>query len=321
MLASADERNERTLAVNEKQKNILKMIKSVCLFKLNFLLVLCVFSLTQFSEEGYAQYLSGPVSSALGGAGIAANEEAEQLLFNPATLVHTKDLSIGAFFSDGYREKNEHDKFTGSTITDNTSDSGVAGGVGFFKRRRTFDVLPTLDEVYAQVSLAKPVYKFLALGLSIEHYRQDVVGGDEYRQTELSMGALYNPSPKFAVGFVVKNLRGRDEDVPALLQLKDELGVGINYILMETFRARFDVVQQTQLNPDQDRVYKAGIESFIDAFLVLRMGYQINELEDRNYYSLGFGFTGPRLKIDYSYQQNEDYTKGAMHSVDFRLPL
>ncbi|MEK6556066.1 MAG: hypothetical protein AABZ31_12550, partial [Bdellovibrionota bacterium] len=66
---------------------------------------------------------------------------------------------------------------------------------------------------------------------------------------------------------------------------------------------------------------KAGIESFIDAFLVLRMGYQINELEDRNYYSLGFGFTGPRLKIDYSYQQNEDYTKGAMHSVDFRLPL
>jgi hypothetical protein len=320
-LASAGETEERTLAVNEKQKNILKMIKSSCLYKVIFLFVLYLFSVTQFSSLGYAQNPTGPVSSALGGAGIAANDEGEQILHNPGVLAHAKDLVLGAFFSDGYRGENEHDKFIGGTITDNTSESGIAGGFSFFKRRRTFNAAPTLDEIYGQISLAKPIYKFLSGGITFDHLRQQEVGGEKYTQTDITLGFLLNPTPELGVGFVAKNLLGRDEDVPAYLQLKDELGVGVNYLFMKTFRGRLDIVRQTESNPDSKMVFKGGLESFVDAFLVLRMGYQANELEDRNYYSLGFGFTGPRLKIDYSYVQTEDFSGGAMHSVDFRLPF
>lgn len=297
------------------------MIKSSCLFFNGFLFFLVTLSVTQFPSEGYAQYLTGPVSSALGGAGVAANEEAEQFLYNPGALTHSKSLSLGSFFSDGDRGENEHDKFTATTVTDNTSDAGIAGGFAFVRREREFDVLPTREEIFGQFALAAPIYQFLSAGISVEHYRQDEVGGSDYNQTDITVGALYNPNARLGVGLVFRNLLGRDDEVPAHLQLQDQIIVGVNYIFMRQFRGRFDVVEQVSANPEKNRVYKGGIESYVDAFLVLRAGYQVNELEDRNYYSLGIGFTGPRLKIDYSYVKNEDFSGGAMHSVDFRLPL
>lgn len=284
-------------------------------------LVFLFLIVTYFSEAGYSQYFAGPVSSALGGAGLAANDEAEQLLFNPSVLTHAKDLAVGYYFADGYRDKNEHDNFYGLTVTDNASETGIAGGAALFKRRRTFDRQNSRDEIVGQFSVAKNIIKHISAGLTLEHYRTDIEGADKHKQTDLTLGFLANPNPELGLGLVLRNLLKQKKSVPESIRLNDEIGIGVNYIFMPQFRGRFDVVQQAQNNPDHERTYKLGFESFIDAFFVLRFGYQINDLDDRNNYSVGFGFTGPRLKIDYSFVQNEDYSKGAMHSVDFRLPF
>lgn len=286
-----------------------------------FLFLVSLVIVTQFCESAYAQYLSGPVSQALGGAGLAANDEGEQLLLNPAVLVHSRGAAVGYFYSDGYRGKNEHDTFYGATASDNTEDVLIAGGVAGFKRRRTFDNFSTIDELNGQISFAGTLFKQVSMGATIEYLQQDAIGDKKYTQWDASVGLLLNPTPEFAVGFIARNLAPTDTDIPAPIRQRDELGLGAHYIVLEKFRFRLDVFKPMQLNPEKDYIFKGGAESLIDAYLAVRIGFQNDGVSDRHLYSAGFGFVGPRLKIDYSFVKNSDYSGGAMHSVDFRLPF
>ncbi len=286
-----------------------------------FLIFISLIIVTQYSPFTYAQYLSGPVSQSLGGAGLAANDEAEQLLLNPAVLVHSHGAAVGYYYSDGYKGKNEHDSFYGATATDNTEDVFISGGVAAFKRRRTFDNFSTLDEIDGQISFAKSLFRQISLGATIEYLQQDAVGGEKYTQVDATLGLLWNPLPVFAVGFVARNLAPTDTDIPEPIRQRDELGVGIHYIALDFFRFRLDIIRPMQLNPEKDYIFKGGIESLVDAYLAIRIGVQNDGISDRHIYSAGFGFVGPRLKIDYSYVKNAEYSGGAMHSVDFRLPF
>jgi hypothetical protein len=265
--------------------------------------------------------VTGPVASALGGAGLGANDEGDQNFLNPASLVHLKNMSVGYIYSDGYRAKNEHDRFYGFTIADNSPDVFISGAFSYIDRRRTFDAFNTLNEKYFEVSFARQLVKQFSFGFSIFHLNQEAVGLETFKQTNGRLGLFYNPNPKLGVGFLASNLGSTDNEVISPLRLRDELGIGANYILMKQFRFRGDVYQQTQDNPGGKMRWGAGFESFVDAFLVVRAGYQSDALADRDYMTLGFGLTGPRLKIDYSYQKNVDDNRGGMHSVDFRMPL
>lgn len=283
--------------------------------------LICLISVTQFSSHAYAQYLSGPVSQALGGSGLAANDEAEQFLLNPAALVHSKDAAIGYFYSDGYRDKNEHDNFYGVTLSDNSEDVLVAGGAAFFKRRRTFDNFSTLDELKGQFSFAKVLYKHISVGLSVDYLQSDADGDKKYKQWDGTIGILYNPNPDLAFAAIFRNLAPTDKDIPAPIRNVDEIGLGVHYILLGNFRGRLDVLQPQQLNPEKDYIVRGGLESLLDAYMAVRLGFENNGVTDRHSLSAGIGMVGPRLKIDYSYVKNTDYNGGGMHSVDFRLPF
>ena len=104
-------------------------------------------------------------------------------------------------------------------------------------------------------------------------------------------------------------------------RLRDRLTLGVNYVVIEKVRARLDFSQQMESNPDHKLDVRAGLESFMDAFFVLRLGFESEQLTGRKYYSVGIGFTGPALRVDYAYRQNGDFSGGALHSVDFRLPF
>jgi hypothetical protein len=261
------------------------------------------------------------VSSAVGGAGLGANDEADQNFLNPATLVQLKSMSVGYLYSDGYRAKDEHDRVYGITVADDSEDVSFAGGFTYLNRRRTFKSFNTINETYIEADIAGTVYKHLSWGLGIFHLRQDALGDELYKQTDARLGLFLNPSANLGIGLIANNIGATHDDVVLPLRLKDELGLGAYYIFMKEFRLRADVYRQTQYNPGGKMRFGGGFESMIDAFFVVRAGYLQDDLLDRKYYTLGFGFTGPRLKIDYSYQQNIDDSFAGMHSVDFRMPL
>lgn len=285
------------------------------------LIIVVTIIVTHFLSIAYAQNLTGPVAGALGGTGVAANDEGEQIFLNPATVAHAKNLSVGYFYQGGYTGTQSRDEWWGVSVTDNSEDIYFAGSALYAVRRRTFEGGFAFDETRMEFSIASIVVKHLAIGGSLYRLERQPDGDKKYELWDFSLGALFNPDPNYAIGAVYKNLSKQSESIPALIELKDYFSIGGYTILMRQFRGRLDLGRQMQRNPDGKIDFSLGFESFIDAYLVFRFGYQDLALSDESYYSTGFGFIGPRLKIDYALRQNVDDSDGTMHSVDFRLPF
>lgn len=261
------------------------------------------------------------MSSSLGGAGRASVDDGEQALLNPALVVHGSPFTSELIYIDGYSDKNEHDNIKAVGLTDNTEELVAAGGYYFAQRRRTFNSSQTLEENYHQFSLGRFVVDHLAVGLAVTYLDTKAIGGSSHKQLDGHLGAHYNPQPDLGFGLVFYNIIGRDEGIPSHLQNQDSVFIGVNYLLLTMFHVRFDFGQQLSQNPEAKRRYQLGIESKAGAFLVTRIGYDKDDLLQRDFYSIGLGFDGPKIKFDYFYRYNPDYSEGAMHGVDLRLPF
>lgn len=277
--------------------------------------------ITHISHFGHAQFVTGPVSMGAGSAGRAANDEGEQVFLNPALVSHAKGFALGYFYVDGYSAKDEHDKWVGVTVIDNTDDVLVPGGFTYVQRKRTFVGQRPVSERFFQLSLSSPILSGLTAGLAAHHLSQDVDQTDKYKHWNTDVGLHYNPTPDLGLAFVGYNLLDGDRDAPRFYRPLTKLAVGANYIFMPRFRGRLDVSRAIEANPKDRYKVQAGIESLLDAFLVFRVGYEEDGLLNRSHLSLGLGLAGPRVQMDYSFKKNLDNSRGALHGVDFRLPF
>ncbi len=278
-------------------------------------------SLTYFCQSGHAQYLTGPVANGLGGAGRAAVDEGEQILLNPATIVHATPMSSSLFYQDGYAEKNEHDTALGLTIVDNTEDLFLSGGYAFVKRRRTFENFNSRDENYHQLSFGRFVSSHFSVGAALTYLETDVTDGESYKQWDGHVGLHYNPKPNLGLAALFYNLSPRKDSIPAEIQNYNNIVLAAHYLFMPMMRLRLDVGMQQVYNPDHNVHIQFGAESRISQFSAIRFGVDNDQLLDRTYYTVGLGFDGPRLKLDYFYRKNQDFNQGALHGVDMRLPF
>jgi hypothetical protein len=277
--------------------------------------------LTHIGTNAQAESPEGPVAGAVGGAGVAANDQGEQILMNPAALSHSAGMVTSYFYRDGYVAPSERDHWAGFTLVDNGDDVYFAGGFLYTKSARSFLSLADYKEERLQISFSHFIYRQVSLGGSIYRLDRQVEGDRDYVFWDGEVGLLWNPLPNFAMGAVMRNVGRHGEKAPAHVIPYGRAILGLNYLFMPQFRLRADIERQTEENPEGKNIYRMGLESFVDAYLVIRLGTEVDEPADRDYFTAGFGFTGPRLRIDYAYKKNTDFSGGALHSVDFRLPF
>ena len=55
---------------------------------------------------------------------------------------------------------------------------------------------------------------------------------------------------------------------------------------------------------------------FANKYNILRLGAKIDDFQKPNFATLGWGFNGPRLRLNYSFEKPLKQSNGAMHSVD-----
>jgi hypothetical protein len=261
------------------------------------------------------------VSSALGGAGLGSSDEGEQILLNPAALVHGSVFTSSLFYIDGYEAEDQHDRALGVTLADNSKDVFFAGSYGYIDRRRTFANQNSRDEQYHQVTIARFVAPHLSVGATYTYLTTNIEGGSTYRQADGHLATHWNPTPELGFGLVFYNVGSRKEEAPKEIQNLDKVAVGVHYIFRPEFRFRMDVSQLLVENPDAKSRYQVGVESHITATFVTRVGFDRDNLADQGGITFGLGFDGPRLKADYFYRKNPDYSEGALHGVDLRLPF
>lgn len=282
-----------------------------------------VFAAVFYSTQNFAiaQYYTGAVASGAGGAGRAAAEVSETALLNPATIAHAPDFSAATYFTTGDLDSTENTQIYGLTLVDNNSEAFFPGSLSFLRRHRDYKSLPSVEDNYINASIGGFFYHQFAMGLSVLRLEQKIKRGKKYEQWNGVVGMHYTPTPDLGLGLVVYNMAQVDEDIPQDLQLIPKVSAGLSYIINQFVRVRFDLSREERFNPNHKLIYNGGLESFLNGFLILRLGVSRDDRLQITRYTGGLSFDGPQFKLDYAYGQNEDQANGALHSVDLRIPF
>ncbi|MCB0414335.1 MAG: hypothetical protein KDD50_08385 [Bdellovibrionales bacterium] len=276
--------------------------------------------LSLFAQPNLAwgQYFHGTISNAMGGAGRSSDDGSQSVFLNPATLRMAPPVDISFLFQDGQASNSEHQTIKGVSLIDNTKEAAFAGGLQYLKVRRFFHQGTPVDGEWMQVSVADWLYKKLSVGLSLTRLTQSF-GGQNTEESNFTLGFLNPINEKFRLAMVLENIAQENEDVPIELRLRRSLAFGFYYSWQNLFRFMMDVNYLTEQNPESKWNVSSGVESLFLDYLYFRFGYNSNNLYGFDSSTIGVGFSGPKLKVDYFYRKTANSGTDAMHGVDFRL--
>ena len=272
--------------------------------------------------HAHGQYITGPVAQGVGGAGRAGTGLAESVFLNPASLAHAPQLSTSMYYLDGDIKPGYHESFLGLTVADNHQGVVFPGAVSYIQGRKSFLGLPDVNEKMWQISLGNFIYKQLAFGVSLYRLSQKERGGGQYEQWNGTMGLHWNPWSNFALGLVFHHIVRPGERIPRHLQLKPAWGGGITYVASKFLRFKLDATLPKELNSKNRLTYHGGIESSVSKYVTFRLGGEVDQLTERNSYTLGMTFNLVRWRLDYSLKKYDEGTNSTIiHGVDLRVPI
>lgn len=259
-------------------------------------IILCSLSI----ESVQAQVFNSSTSAATGLTGRAAVEPGDAVYLNPSALAHLRGRQFYAAYSE------EELAFT---LSDNSPDAMIPAALGYFQR----DFSGREDSFSAlSLALAEFAGKKFAMGLT-GHYFSAKTPQETYRQINADLGLMFTPTANMGLGLVAYNLLGEADDMPGFLRPRRSVGVGFNYVYKNISRFRVDVSTLDQIG--------LGLETYINSFLITRLGYFNDWDIKRELLSLGLGFKGPRFALNYAYQANVQNSADYRHSVDLHIPF
>ena len=283
--------------------------------------LLSIVVLILFSFSSRAQIFRGPQSSALGGTGRAGLSSSEGAFLNPALVPLIAGYEGQAYFRDGDIGPGQHRHTMGLGLSDNGQEVMFAGNLTYLRVHDTGLAATPVDGDIWHAAIGKAFAQRFSMGASVYRAQYMVLNDRRYTQWNYSLGGIWLPLPKLAVAYVISNLAHPGSDTPRALRQDTAQGFGANWELYDFVRLRADVARQEMFNPKHRLNYGVGFESMTSDFIVMRVGCHRDELADTRIWTAGFGFNGPRLKVDYSFEKNEERTSGALHSVDMTLPF
>lgn len=249
-----------------------------------------------------AQVFNSSISSATGGTGRAAVEVADAPFMNAATLVHVKGRSFYSSFAEN--------QFAIS-LSDNTPDIMMPAALGFVQKKADLSI-GKFEESDITLSLAEFATEKWAMGVT-GHYREQRLDERTYRQSNADIGFIYTPRPQIGLALVGYNLFGEDASAPEELRRKVTVGAGFNYVVGNSVRLRLDATSESE--------YMGGLETYINRFLISRIGYYNDADTARQLITAGMGFNGPKFALNYAYEGNPKESGDYRHSVDLGIPF
>jgi hypothetical protein len=275
-----------------------------------------------------APYRLGPVSSALGGAGRAAVDEAESFWLNPAALVHVRSYHVAFSHQQSHRDLGDSYRDWAVALADSGEDKMAAGSFSYIQRNHLRGGAGAIasESRDFQLSLASffPNRK-VAMGLTYHRLVHEQPGFDS-TQDNYSVGFLYSFADKLGLALVGQDLAGASDSVAPEARMIPTVSFGLHVIPHPIVRLRADVVRRLELNPNNLDHVHLGLESWFDANFAFRMGSAWLESQNEQWLTVGLGFKGPRLSFGYAFeiQTREKVsrdTNGTRHSFDLWLPL
>ncbi len=257
----------------------------------------------------FAGLKPGSISTSTGGSGRGTAEPVDGVLLNPAIVA----VLPSKFFAINYNTEQ-----WGITISDNGQEALFPAALAFVRS----DVN---DFKTQQLSLALSYsfYKMFSIGTTVSmlEYEQPItISEKKYRQTVADVGVMFSPNPFFGVGLVANKVTASEMNLDPLLQKQKTVGFGTQYTYMNFVRFRFDVESAPEYKANR-LVYMGGMETFLNDWVIARVGYQNNNVLRKNFVSTGIGFTGPQFGIHYAFISNVADKTEDKHSIDLGVPF
>jgi hypothetical protein len=249
-----------------------------------------------------AQVYSSSISAASGGTGRAAVEAGDATFLNPATLVHLRGNYLYSSFS-------QDDLVV--VLSDNSQESLLPASFGYVQKKSVVTQGELVQQDLA-LSLAEFVVDKWSVGVTA-HYLEQKLLNSSYRQTNADLGLIFTPQPHIGLALVVYNVFGENKDIPENFRSKTTVGGGFNYIYRSMVRFRLDATS--------DSLVMGGVETYVNKFLITRLGYQGDLDDHRELITAGLGFKGPKFGLNYAYQGNSQISGDYRHSVDLEIPF
>jgi hypothetical protein len=285
---------------------------------MRLIVLLIVFN---FAHNSLAQVINGPLSRAQGGSGRAGLESSESALLNPALVPMAANHEVNFFYGDGYLDTNEHVTYYGLGATDNGEDVMVPGTLHYIRFRETGLGPSGVNQELWHFAVGRLAYQRISFGISGYRLVSDPDGSASKTQWNGSAGLLYIVNQELGFGYVVDNILEPSSNVPVYLRKTLRQSVGAMYSFAGMARMRLDITRDEKYNPERKMIYQAGFEAASYEWVTIRLGGKWDNLREQNFVTLGVGFNGPRLKVDYAFEKNTKHTGDAVHSVDMRIPF
>lgn len=257
-----------------------------------------------------AQAAIGAVSTATGGSGRGAVEPVDGVFLNPAMI---SDLSKKNFSFNYSAEQ------WGLAIVDNGADSYFPAALTMVRTDTS-----NLDTQQVALSLATTRWKRVSLGVTASMYEYVELGTgnieQKYRQGVFDAGLTLAITPNFGFGIVGKKINSGKINLAENLQTQRTTAAGISYTYQKFARFRLDV--ETAPDNKTDRlVYMTGLENYVNDWLVFRLGYQNNNVIDKDFITAGAGFAGPQFGLHYAFISNTSTKSEDKHLIDLTVPF
>ncbi|PIS11863.1 MAG: hypothetical protein COT73_01695, partial [Bdellovibrio sp. CG10_big_fil_rev_8_21_14_0_10_47_8] len=205
------------------------------------------------------------------------------------------------------------------SLTDNMRETVVPTALSYVQNNSQLS--QGQDDLRRQIKLSMGnfITEGVSFGLGVTH-TDDRLPYDQYAQTNVQTGFLWSPNKDVGFAAVFDNMLKPNESLPKELQVDQTMGFGASYNYKKFVRFKTDLISNRNNKFDKPTL-AAGMESYMNKWLILRWGVQRNYELESDLYSGGMGFIGPRFGLHYAYQTSPQDEHLARHSVDLAVPI
>ena len=282
---------------------------------------LLFFAIFIFSVTSHAQFMAGPIASGSGGAGRASIDPGEISFLNPAGVAHLQRYYASAGYASAEHPRDGNLTRYNVLLADGTLGISMPGAFSYVRRNIDKPGFSSTEQDIA-LTLAGFSLNKLAMGVTA-HRLMSSTGGRDDNQDNATVGFIFNPKMWLGLAFVAYDILPTSDSVPLAVREIPTFAVGAHVLFNEIFSVRCDVIR-----PDIQRGYDGrrndvavGLESFFRRDLAVQLGAQFRETADQTLMTTGFGYHGPKLSFDYSFQKDVRSATGTRHVVDLWMPL
>lgn len=257
----------------------------------------------------------GAISSATAGSGRGAVEASESPFLNPATISYLR----GYYFTSSYNSASTKGTDLTLSLTDHLPDTVVPTSLGYTQSSLPLAGGGMLKTSDLRLAMGEKVSEHLGVGLAV-HHKSDRTEAEYYSQNNFVLAGAVSVTDNLSFGLVFDDILGASPAIPENMRLMNRTSAGVSYNYKRVVRAKFDLISATN-NSFSKPTAVGGVESFMNRWLVLRVGLGRNQETNGNIMSAGMGFQGPKFGVHYAYFQSSEDENLARHTVDLAIPV